>query len=592
MKHLNYSVSDFIGLECFDPSSEDKGVQNYLKNHGFIPNTVILGAFWYEELERFSNIDSEVVAIVLPDVFRTESVYWTRNDIFLLIEQLHKYSIEVYLKISTYPYQLSSLGEMQSFEAGEDRRRWLERHQSLLQTKKDGSATGLRAVNLLKRTDDGNYYEDEFAAQLLNVLEGYGFDGYCASDGSLGLRGPVDTLENTDFSDDMLEQFENFSDLKVSGETMSEKAEQVLSEYRGEWTSFWRWRWHQHMLKVTKVLGEKNKDIIAVDAWSRNPVDMLHDFGVDYEQLQIPGLRRVLVQSREANKWRKHREGTYVTQEASIFTLLTHKIRAPKIEFDWFMTVVNRAEYWHAVRDLPQVVERENYCFNTLSYYEAGKFNPVIDGFTVQGYPTDRSDWDWCVNQWTHARDLGKKTTEALGLTLVWSDELINQVLAGHTPWITERFRELINGGVCVHSSCMADDIGQVPTQGYLSFTDFSAELSEVGLQVQMLEHGLVINGEKYSYDTGIEQIKQRLSLHCSNGRIYGFGIGNGEYIIGIENPFNHFYDVTTVTLPFAVQAARPLAPREFYLIDGSISGNQFQVSCPPDRCVLVHVTA
>lgn len=589
----NYPISDFIGLAPFDPTMDDKGVQTYLDVHGFVPSSVILGAFWYEELEQFQIVDDEVVAVVKPDVFREKPFYWTRQDIADLVARLKMVGVKVYLGICSHPYQLSFSRGMQSFVAGERRRDWMEAHRELVQLRRTGETTDLPAINLLKRERNGQFFEDRFIQMLIKTLKGYGFDGYCAGDGALGLRGPKETLDMTDFSDDMISQFVDYSKIILPTGSRAELAEFILRNHRGEWSEFWRWRWLQHVTKLAARLAEKGLDMVAVDAWSRNPVDMIYDYGVDYSLLQVPGFSRVLVQSREANKWRKHREGTYVTEEASILTLLGHKIRAPKISFDWFMTLVNRIEYWNAIHDLPQVVERENFCFNTLARFVNGRFQPVIDGFTVQGYPTDRADWDWCMREWNAAVSLGQQFAEALGLTLVWSEKFIDNILAGEKPWVTERFRTLINGGVGIHSVCLVEEMANVPTQGFIAFAEdkWASNATLQGLKVLMKPNGLVVDGQGYSYEDGIEVIKGALRFRCSQGRIYGFKTTFNDYIIGIENPSNLFYAHIDVELPFEIGMVRPLPPRHYYLVDGSVQGNRFQVSCPPDGCIMVRVT-
>lgn len=55
------------------------------------------------------------------------------------------------------------------------------------------------AINVLKRLKDGRFFEDIYIEKLMRVLDAFHFDGYVAGDGMLGLRGPRETLKDTDF---------------------------------------------------------------------------------------------------------------------------------------------------------------------------------------------------------------------------------------------------------------------------------------------------------------------------------------------------------------------------------------------------------
>lgn len=586
-------VSDFIGLECFDPVGSDFGAMDYFDSRGFVPYSIMLGAFWFEELEAFQGIDDAIVAIVPPDVFRQESISWNRRQLVGLIKTLRSKGCKVYLKISAHPFQLSAVKGMQSFEGGQQRQVWLESHPELVQLKSDGGTTDLPAVNVLKRFSSGVLFEDWYIPSIVRVLEGYDFDGFCASDGTMGLRGPKETLDITDYSEDMIAQFQEHTGVSLPACPQEELASEIRSRHRRTWSDFYRWRWGQHLHKLQVALANANKELVAVDAWSRNPIDMHYDYGLDYKLALDEAPMRVLLQSREANKWRKHREGTYVTEEASILALLSHKIRAPHVNFDWFMTLVNRAEYWHAVKDLPNVVERESYCFTTLSRYEKGSFLPVVDGFTVQGYPTDRSDWEWCVQRWNHGLALQRKTTGAVGLTLVWDETVLENSDYSSKPQFTERFRSLVNNGLCVHSVCRPCDVDEIPTQGffYLGTPPKELEINDHQVVVVQNDAGLVVDGHPYGDDKAISVIKEKLSFYSSAGRIYAFATAQDTWIVGVENAGNLFYEPTiTVTVPFAIESVKALPPRTFYLVDGSIRRKSFQVSCPPDGCVLLEV--
>ena len=92
----------------------------------------------------------------------------------------------------------------------------------------------------------------------MRVLDAFHFDGYVAGDGMLGLRGPRETLKDTDFSQDMVDQFTEYAKLRpIALEDYNARADYIVTYLMPEWIDFWCARWAMHVSKVSKELKQE-----------------------------------------------------------------------------------------------------------------------------------------------------------------------------------------------------------------------------------------------------------------------------------------------------------------------------------------------
>lgn len=115
-----------------------------------------------------------------------------------------------------------------------------------------------RSGQCIEATEGWKVFEDVYIEKLMKVLDAFHFDGYVAGDGMLGLRGPRETLKDTDFSQDMVDQFTEYAKLRpIVLEDYNARADYIVTYLMPEWIDFWCARWVMHVSKVSKELKSR-----------------------------------------------------------------------------------------------------------------------------------------------------------------------------------------------------------------------------------------------------------------------------------------------------------------------------------------------
>ena len=339
-----------VDLRRFDPESRDHGVGAYLERLSFMPSALCFLNFHVMFVLEYEGIcDKELDPISVGQNGTPCPDRWTVRAFHSLVQTIRGMGIEVYFGLlanTTSPVWHNTAYE------------WT--HPELLQTSVGGERVWGNAVNVLKRFDDGRYLDEVIARNLGHIFRDFGFDAYVAGDGMLGLRGPRDTLRETDFSRDMVEQFSQHSSIEVDGRLDYEGRRRFISEgFYDEWVDFWCWRWACHVGRIHDAIAVYGASFMALDAWSRSPEECRRLFGIDYRMLCDKGLEKVFVRCGESSKWRKHREGEYARQDCSMYTIMAHALYEPRLSYLWVQPTANVPEFWNTVQDLPQVSRRE-----------------------------------------------------------------------------------------------------------------------------------------------------------------------------------------------------------------------------------------
>ena len=80
----------------------------------------------------------------------------------------------------------------------------------------------------------------------------------------LGLRGPRETLKDTDFSQDMVDQFTEYAKLRpIALEDYNARADYIVTYLMPEWIDFWCARWGNACLKGFKRIESKRHDVFS-----------------------------------------------------------------------------------------------------------------------------------------------------------------------------------------------------------------------------------------------------------------------------------------------------------------------------------------
>ncbi|MFA6815040.1 MAG: hypothetical protein WCS73_01945 [Lentisphaeria bacterium] len=274
----------WIELIGFELNAPDFGVKAYLDRLGFTPDGLSLLIATPEFINTHTD---DFLNKELPPEYCSYEAHnsngerqrekWTGKYLKLLVDELHKYDIKVYFCI---------------FEFCKEKE-WLKEHDELFYVLNSEEKTS-RSICPLKRLSDGSYYEDFFAAQLEKVMIDYNFDGYHAGDGFAHPRYPLYT---GDFSDDMIEQFVNWSGINIPN---NKPIEWILENQISKWRDFYIWRNTRFWEKIVKVLNKLNKDIIFNSAWTREPFEAIYRYGIDYKALYDIGIKKIIVEIADA----------------------------------------------------------------------------------------------------------------------------------------------------------------------------------------------------------------------------------------------------------------------------------------------------
>ncbi|MBQ0105005.1 MAG: hypothetical protein KBT47_03090, partial [Armatimonadetes bacterium] len=302
----------WIELIGFDKNLPDYGVKNYIDNCGFVPSIVSLLLTSLDIVLFHTGYEPEKV---LPKECcsyngREASVErdrqeWTQKDLKGLIDVLHSYGVKVMHASFTGLYGYGK----EDF----DRKEWLTLHPELMEVTREGEIYPMYGP--LKRLGDGTYFEDIFFEKLAEYLGDFGFDGWHACDGWGPERMPVYYIE---YSDDFVGQFCDYmkgkTDLKDVNSAMQkdekgivsfteadkakikERADYIWENYHSEWTEFVSWRWCEFHKKAVSILKPLGKFIYVNSAWTRDPIEAYHRYGLDYKKLFETGIEGFIVE--------------------------------------------------------------------------------------------------------------------------------------------------------------------------------------------------------------------------------------------------------------------------------------------------------
>lgn len=192
MNSLAYPTIISVDLRPFHPHAPDCGVGAYIEKLGFKPDVLVFLNFFVDFLHQHQGVDDTPINKMNAGQRGTPTPFpWTKRDLHRLIGQVHAHGIRPFIGVLSFTS--SDVWKSAYVDVIDP---------EMYQTKRGNQRMWGNCINPLKRCSDGSYYEDRFIADLVRVMEDYGFAGYVAGDGMMGLRGPRETLAETDFSAD------------------------------------------------------------------------------------------------------------------------------------------------------------------------------------------------------------------------------------------------------------------------------------------------------------------------------------------------------------------------------------------------------
>ena len=429
-------------LVGFDRDLPDRGARQYLDSVGVPPSGISLFVF---------NLD---IVTMHPDGMPDEQVFprdycnyygsvrnefreiqpWTNYDLRQLIGELRKNGVESYLGV---------MGMHTHIQAGEEsgcfgyvaRQKFLEAHPELEMVGARWSGNNY----ILKRFEDGTYFEDYLIRKILSALNDYGADGIHMSD---GLFPPCIQIFEGDFSDDMFGQFREAAELSFPDEiTVSLSAREsagvaaraafVWEHYREEWIRFVSGRWTQFFDKLCTALHAAGKKVLVNNAWTAEPFEALYRFGIDYRALAEAGVDAFCIED-QATSIRSTGDDTFPYKIHEYMALpLLMRAYAPQAKQLAINFAKDSTEECSLISHLPCANEREIFSLSAPLWYTNKGVQRAIDGFFVCLADAIKPDeWKWLNRHYEAAFRVLPE--HSLSPVLVWSDRLIWDFLPGY----------------------------------------------------------------------------------------------------------------------------------------------------------------
>jgi len=446
--HENYVWMELIG---FDNEKEDFGIEELLETMGFRPAAFLLLMSSIDLVNLHQGMEKEYA---LDPYFCSYGGHpynderprqqWTNWQLKRLIECLHSHGIASYVSMFDFVSPNASLAdghpEIRTVYYQEGRRR----------------VSG--AIYMTKRFADGSFYEDFFLKKGICFLEDYGFDGIHLADGLCRPRLP---LQWSEYSEDMLEQ----AGIEVPAECTDPSA-YVLENHRTEWIQFCTERWMAYLEHVVNGFHEAGFSVIVNSTWTKDPMESVYRYGVDYDRLFNLPITAVVVENGaptisiidvDANagfrQTYEDRKMVHHSFRASLMTVAA--CNRNRIPLRPLFPVRDTMEQYDVIHHMPTALQRHGAAILNSFLWEAdGKLKPVIKGNTYclgDGLSAD----NWRFLRLCSDNAYNEHVEEVPGATMIWSEARNKkevEALIRHRTWSTAKWlSELLRRGANIH---------------------------------------------------------------------------------------------------------------------------------------------
>lgn len=414
----------WMNLLGFDRDDSDRGVERFLNQTGFTPDGVCAlvcnSDFFHQHkgMEEEYTLPPDVCAYWgIPRNAERERQPWTNYDIRTLCENLSEKGVNTYASI--FGNNLDS-----AFH-----REWIEDFPEIHRDGRDG-AHAHTVVFVLRRFNDGTYYEDFFIEKVCQTLTDYGMKGIHLADNMCPPFGGM--MSSLDFSTDFIDQFLTHTNLTLPDELMKtlgddskeveiKRGDWIYHNLRAEWIEFSAWRWEVFFKKLATRLHAINKEILVLGMYCTDPFETLYCLGIDLKKIVNAGVDLITANILPAScflcgpDWREEKFHRYM---AIASTTAAH---LPKNSLVSMLGLQDPTEEWSAMHHAPTRHERDLYTMMAYHTIDADGASRALDGyFLCLGDGICRSDWDWERDRLERA--MSTKGQEIISPVMLWSE--------------------------------------------------------------------------------------------------------------------------------------------------------------------------
>lgn len=422
----------------FDREKEDKGVGAFLERTQFTPDGTSVFLFHMDFVMQHESLEKEIRLhpdncsyYASPYNEERNRQEWTNWDVKRLVDELNAQGIEPYV------------GIMGTNQENRVHREWISDHPELLYHSK----IGRYAINVLKRFQDGTYFEDFFIEQITRVIKDYGFKGLHVAD-RFCPGGFCSHL--TDYSNDMLDQFTQHTGISIpqelldlednTKETCDIRSKWVWQNCRTQWLLFVSQRWTAFWKKVCTRLHELGAKAFVLGMYCTDPFETLYSFGIDLRGFVQEAGVDVLMPNMAANgialtgrPWRYYKQANMMPL-TDAFTDGGKKLN--------MLGVKDCTEQWDMLHHAPVLLERDITFLPSFIRQTPNGMKRCIDGFNIclaDGIYKD--EWAWLKERFDRTFD--QLPVKSIAPSYVWSDAAFYNLLPDYIQtrrWSMHKF--------------------------------------------------------------------------------------------------------------------------------------------------------
>lgn len=387
----------WIELVGFDNESEDYGVSDFLSRLKEPPEGVSLLFSHIDFLNTFTRVEDDYPLRPCECSYaghlysrERKRQQWTSMQLKGLIQTLQRSGVKVifsFFNLATYTND-ERKGVSTEFVAA---------HPEICTMTWDAQYQK-NCVDVLKRMQDGSYYQDYLIEKVKAVLDGYGFDGVQIADGISSFR---TTVQNGDYSDDTIEQFSNWllengkeipqmlAPVGTDTDAFIQRRKYVIDHMMYDFLLFNSYRWKRFYDNFYDKVDPKQYVIFVNSFWTREPFEAFYRYGIDYRSAYREGVYALMIEevSTTYPSFSKgSRGGFYLPLEKSRhvhyeFYLMQMLLKAyvPQFKQVPLMPVGDTMEDWNAVHDLLNELKRAIFRRNNSRVYVDGQWLPCAE---------------------------------------------------------------------------------------------------------------------------------------------------------------------------------------------------------------------
>lgn len=381
----------WIELIAFDVEAPDLGVAAVIDGMGEQPELLSLLLYSAEFLHEHDDRSDALLPRECTSYFAREwSVRgprqdWTRADLRRLVQLLRERGTDTAFAVfDLFTYNAGG-GEV-------SRSAWAQQHPELHVVDDDGKpCDGL--LNPLKRLADGRLYQEYVAERVAAVIAYYGFAAFHGADGFSSGRLP---LWRADFSDDMRAQFTERTGIRPEATGSRELAVEIWRTHRRAWIRFHAERWNELWTEICAAVHGQGAFVMLNNAWTRDPVEALYRYGVDYRGLVTAGVDRFVLETVVAAVELLEEPPALPPLPGQLATVLMLSAAVPTTPLSALISVRDTHEAWDVIRSAPTMHERDVRELTSMRRHSTGGATPCLDaGLYCLSDGLDRRDWDW-----------------------------------------------------------------------------------------------------------------------------------------------------------------------------------------------------